>query len=57
MAEIEIVDEPQPGPRSSGKIGGEVHMTLIDSKTGEQVGSTKGNMKENERREREERKY
>lgn len=57
MSDIEIVNEPQPGPRSSGKIGGQVKITLIDSKTGERTGSTKGEMKENERRERTSRKY
>jgi hypothetical protein len=57
MADIEVVNEPAPGPRSSGKIGGEVHLTLIKESTGEVVGSTRGKMKENERREREEPKY
>lgn len=57
MAEIEIVNEPPPAPRASGRGKMEVTVRLIDSNSGEQVSSASSRMSENERRIRDERKY
>ncbi len=57
MADVEIVNEPPPAPRATGKGRMDVTVRLIDPKTGEQISSASSRMAENERRTREERKY
>ncbi len=57
MADVEILNEPPPAPRATGKGRMDVTVRLIDPKTGEQVSSASSRMAENERRTREGRKY
>ena len=57
MSDIEIVNEPPPPARASGKGRCDVNVRLIDSKNNEVVKTLTSKLKENERREREERKY
>jgi hypothetical protein len=56
MPTVEVVSE-QAWVRASGKTGPEMTVRFLDSKTGQQIGSTKSIVKENERLPREERKY
>lgn len=57
MSKVEVVEEPQRA-RASGKLGVLVHVRLMDSKTGKQVGEAKSaSLRENECRLRESRKY
>lgn len=57
MATVEILSEPTPTPRASGRGKVDITVRLIDSKTMEVVGQTTAKAEENERRTREERKY
>lgn len=57
MSNIEIVNEPPPPARASGKGMCQLNVRLIDSKTNELIKTCPSKVKENERREREERKY
>jgi hypothetical protein len=58
MSNIEIVNEPEPPARASGKGVCDLSVRLIDGKNGELLKTcpTKG-VKENERQLRESRKY
>jgi hypothetical protein len=59
--DIEVVNEPQPPFRSSGKrsLKGGAHILFVEEKTGKQVAEviTPEYIHENERQLREERKY
>jgi hypothetical protein len=57
MSNIEIVNESEPPARASGKGYCNLNVRLIDGKTGELVKVCPSKVKENERRERESRKY
>jgi hypothetical protein len=57
MSNIEIVNEPEPPARASGKGLCDLNVRLIDGKNGELLKTCPARVKENERRERESRKY
>lgn len=54
---IEIVNEPAPPPRASGRTSGRLHLKFVKESTGEVLGEVESDpMKENERRTRDDAK-
>jgi len=54
---IEIINEPAPAPRATGRTSGKLHLTIVHAPTGEILNEIESDpMKENERRPRDDAK-